>query len=165
MAELELTRDREDRRLYTLAGVGSLRLEGLMSRSATANADGETWRIARAGLWGRKIQAAGADGSLAGEFDPRAIRRGGELRWRGQVFELRPASHWRERYALARGDAELAVIEGKGWGRRPVKVQTAGGEAIDPGLLLFAAYVVRGLADDSSAGAAAAASSTAATTS
>jgi hypothetical protein len=35
---------------------------------------------------------------------------------------LRPASRWRERYALAEGDHELAVFEGKGWGRRPVKI-------------------------------------------
>jgi hypothetical protein len=101
MAELELTRSREDRRLYVLDGLGSLRLEGLMSRRATATAAGATWRIGRAGFWGRGVQAFGSANTLVGEFDPRAIRRGGELRWNGRLLELRPASPSRERYALA----------------------------------------------------------------
>jgi hypothetical protein len=29
---------------------------------------------------------------------------------------LRPTSRWRERYALADGDHELAVFDGKRWG-------------------------------------------------
>ena len=40
MADLELTRSRDDRRLYELAGLGTLRLEGLFSRRATAEAGG-----------------------------------------------------------------------------------------------------------------------------
>ena len=66
---------------------------------------------------------------------------------------LRPASRWRERHALADGDRELAVFEGKGWGRRPVKVTTDDPAALDPGLLLFAAFLVRGLAEDAGAAA------------
>ncbi len=76
------------------------------------------------------------------------MRRGGTLRWVGSEFALRPASSWRERYALADGDRELAVIEGKGWGRRPVKIIVDDSEPIEPGLLLFTAFVVRGLAED-----------------
>jgi hypothetical protein len=71
---------------------------------------------------------------------------------------LRPASRWRERYALADGDHELAVFEGKGWGRRPVKITVDDPRAPDPGLLLFAAFVVRGLGEDASAAAGATAS-------
>ena len=56
--------------------------------------------------------------------------------------------------ALADGDRELATFDGKGWGRRPVRV-TIGGEASEPGLVLFAAFVVRGLAEDASTAAAA----------
>ena len=74
---------------------------------------------------------------------------------------MRPASSWRDRYALADGDRELAILEGKSWGRRPVKFALDDPEAVDAGLLLFAAFVVRGLAED--AGASAAGASVAAT--
>ena len=137
-----------------------------MSRRATATAGGATWRIARAGFFGRTIQAFTAGDAVAGEFDPRAIRRGGELRWGAHVFELRPAAAWRERYALADGADELAVIEGKSWGRQPVKVEILAAGRLEPGLLLFAAFVVRSLADDAAAVAgSSAATSSAATTS
>ena len=49
MKELELTRTAHDRRLYTLEGVGTIRLEGMFSNSATAHAGDETWRITRRG--------------------------------------------------------------------------------------------------------------------
>jgi hypothetical protein len=165
MAVIELTRSREDRRLYELGPLGSLRLEGLLSRRATATSAGMTWRIGRAGMFGRHIYALGSGGAVVGEFEPRAIRRGGELRWSNQSFELRPASSWRERYALAVGDQELALFEGKGWGRRPVKLEILRPEGIEPGLLLFTAFVVRGLAEDASATAGATVASTSATTS
>ena len=42
----------------------------------------------------------------------------------------------------------VAVFDGKGWGRRPVKVSVDDPEALEAGLLLFAAFVVRGLAAD-----------------
>jgi hypothetical protein len=71
---------------------------------------------------------------------------------------LRPAGRWRERFALAEDDHELAVFEGKGWGRRPVKITVDDPGALDPGLLLFAAFVVRGLGEDASAAAGATAS-------
>jgi hypothetical protein len=158
--DLELTRTPGDRRLYTLEGVGTLRLQGFVSRTATAEADGMRWRIARRGLLQRRIEAIDATGTLVGEFEPRSLRRGGVLRWSDHEFELRPASNWRERYALAEGMRELALLDGKGWGRRPVKVSVDEPEAVDPGLLLFAAFVVRGLAED--ANTAAAAGSTAA---
>src|SRR4051812_35341815 len=64
----------------------------------------------------------------------------------GRELTLRPASSWRERYALAEGERELVLIDGKSWGRRPVKVTLADPTAIEPGLLLFAAFIVRQLA-------------------
>ena len=75
------------------------------------------------------------------------------LHWNNQSFELRPASNWRERYALATGDVEVAVFAGKGWGKRPVEAEILGPEGIEPGLLLFTAFVVRSLAEDASAAA------------
>jgi hypothetical protein len=162
MVDLELTRTPGDRRLYTLAGVGTLRLGGFASRTATAEAAGTSWRIARRGFWRRRIEATDATGTPAGEFEPRTLRRGGTVRWGGRELELRPASSWRERYALADGTREIAVLDGKGWGRRPVKVTLDDSDAVEPGLLLFATFVVRGLAEDagSAAGATAAATTT-----
>jgi hypothetical protein len=162
MVDLELTRTRDDRRLYALERVGTLRLQGFASRGATVQADGSSWRIARRGFWQRLIEATDASGTVVGEYEPRSVRRGGTVRWAGRDLVLRPASSWRERYALADGDRELAVLDGKGWGRRPVKVTVDDAEPVDPGLLLFAAFIVRGLAEDagSAAGAGAATAAT-----
>jgi hypothetical protein len=63
---------------------------------------------------------------------------------------------WRERYALADGDREIALLDGKSWGRRPVTITVDEHNALDPGLLLYAAFIVRTLASDDSAGAVAA---------
>jgi hypothetical protein len=162
MAELELTRTPNDRRLYVLEGVGTLRLLGFGSRAARAEVDGRSWEFARRRWWQRGIHATdSATGAVVAEFEPRTVRRGGALRWAGRELSLRPASAWRERYALADGDRELAILDGKGWGRRPVKVDVDDLDAVDPGLLLFATFVVRGLAEDA---AGAASGSTAAAT-
>src|SRR4051794_9308886 len=46
MIELELTRDKKDRRLYRLAGIGTVRLEGWFARTGSAEADdGRSWRF------------------------------------------------------------------------------------------------------------------------
>jgi hypothetical protein len=160
MADLELSRSQADRRLYVLDGIGTLRFEGLFSRKATADADGARWRFARTGFWGRRIEATDAEGTPVGEFLPRSLRRGGTIRWAGRELVMRPASGWRERYALVQGEQELALLDGKSWGRRPVSISLEDPTAVEPGLLLFAAFVARGLAEDA-AGAAAAAASTA----
>jgi hypothetical protein len=161
MADLELKRIPGDRRLYALEGVGTLRLKGFASRGATAEAGGRAWRIAHRRFWQRVTQAADEAGTAVGEFEPRNLRRGGTLGWAGRELTLRPASRWRERYALVEGDRELAVLDGKGWGRRPVKVTVDDPGAIEPGLLLFTAFVVRGLAEDAGGAASAGAGATA----
>jgi hypothetical protein len=156
MAELELTRSGDDRRRYEVDGVGALRLGGFLSRGATAEAGAAEWSFARRGFWQQTVEATDATGDVVGSFQPGKLRRGGALRWGGRDLVLRPASRWRERYALVDGDRELAALEGKGWGKRPVKIAVDDPRAVDPGLLLFATFVVRGLAED--AGAAAGAS-------
>jgi hypothetical protein len=161
MAELELTRARNDRRLYTLDGVGTLRLEGLTAGNATAEAGADSWRIARRGFWRRLVEATDTTGTTVGEFEPNSLRRGGTLRWAGRELALRPTSSWRERYALADGERELAVLDGKSWGRQPVKVTVDDSQGVEPGLLLFAAFVVRGLAAAADSAAAAGASTAA----
>jgi hypothetical protein len=121
----------------------------VLSRSAIATASrGGSWSFDRPSLWRRTIEAHDAAGTIVGYFDRRTIRRGGAVTWRGRDFELRPASAWRERYALADGDRELAVLDGKGWGKRPVKVNMDDPNAVEPGLLLFAVFLVRRLAED-----------------
>ena len=137
-----------------------LRLKGIAARAATAEADGRTWQIAHRRFWQRGIQATDEAGTVVGEFEPRNLRRGGMLRWSGRELTLRPASRWRERYALADDDRELAVLDGKGWGRRPVKVTVDDPPAVEPGLLLFVTFVVRGRAEDAAAAAATAGATT-----
>jgi len=160
MPDLELTRTREDRRRYALHGVGTLRLEGFLARRATAEAAAATWSLHRVGFWRTRMEAADAMGTVVGTFEARTVKRGGTLRWGGRELTLRPASMWKERYALADGDREIAILDGKGWGKRPVRVTVEDAAAVEPGLLLFAAFVVRGLAED--AGGATGASSSAA---
>ena len=153
MEDLELKRTEGDRRLYVLDGVGSLRLEGVGGRTATAEAGGLSWQITRRGFWRRVLEATDGADRVVGEFEPRGLRRGGTLRWAGHELMLRPASHWRERYALVDGERELALFDGKGWGRSPVRISIDRAAAVEPGLLLFTAFVVRGLAADAGAAA------------
>jgi hypothetical protein len=163
--ELELTRTREDRKVYALEGVGTLRLGGWLSRGATAQAEDRSWTITRRGVFAPTTEATDEAGAVAGTFHGRGIKRGGTLTWDGRELALRPASMWRERYALADGERELAVFDGKGWGKRPVAVRVDDPSAIDPGLLLFTAFVVRSLAEDASATAGGAATTSVAATS
>jgi hypothetical protein len=151
MIDLELTRKPGERRVYVLNGVGTLRLQGVASQRATAEADGESWRFGRRRFWSRATEATDASGAVVGEFEPRTVRRGGVVRWAGRELALRPSSSWRERYVLVDGDRELAILDGKSWGERPVKVSVQDLAAVEPELLLFAAFVVRRLADDAAA--------------
>jgi len=110
MADLELTRTPEDRRRYALDGVGTVRRNGFLSRTATAEANGRTWQFAGRGFWRRGVIARDAAGTIVGEFEPRGMRRGGRVRWADRELALRPASAWRDRYALADGERELAPV-------------------------------------------------------
>lgn len=157
MPELELTRCAEDRRLYELAGVGTFRMKGWSSRAASAETNGRRWEIARRGLFSRMVKATDEAGRSVGQFSARGMHRGGPLHWNDRELDVHPTSRWRQRYALADGDRELAVFDAKGWGRRTVRVTLDDPSALDPGLLLFTAFVVGGLAKDASTGAALAA--------
>src|SRR5262249_47327981 len=124
MVQLELTRSPDDRRRYEIDGVGALRLAGAFSRRATAEAGGASWSFDPRGLWQRTIEASDAAGTVVGSFEGRSWgRRGGRLSWRDRELELRRASYWKDRYALVEGERELAVLEGKDWGKRPVKLE------------------------------------------
>jgi hypothetical protein len=144
--ELELVRAKGDRRLYALGGVGTLRLEGVFGWNATATAGSASWRISR-GILTRRIEAIDALGEVIGDFHGRLLSSGGALRWGTRELTLRRSSVLRERYALADGVHELAHFEVKSWGRRPVHVRVDA-STVDPGLLLFAVFVVRAAASD-----------------
>jgi hypothetical protein len=149
MIDLELTRLPSHRRTYRLKGIGTVRLEGWSGRTGSAQADDDqAWRFTRRGLWKRIIDAHDATGARVGEFTPRDLRRGGRLRWGTRELTLRPVG-LRERYALAENGHDLALLSGKGWGTRPVRITVADPNAIAPGLLLFAAFAVHQLAGDS----------------
>lgn len=161
MAELELTRSDDDRRLYRISGVGELHFEGLLARRATARAGGGVWSFRPVGMWKTTFHASGPGGIGAGSFTRTKLRRGGSLRWGVRDFQLRVASRWRERYALVDQGSELAVFDAKSWGKRPVKILIDDPGLVQPGLLLFAAFTVRQLAGDADATTASAAATAA----
>lgn len=151
MTELELTRAPKDRRLYLLEGFGTVRLEGWFGRTGSAAAEvGRSWRFSRRGLFGRVIEARDVAANIVGEFTPRDIRRGGKLRWGARELRLQPVG-LRERYVLGEDGRDLALLDARGWGKRPVKITLAvQPAAIDAGLLLFSAFVAHQMAGDSS---------------
>jgi hypothetical protein len=161
MPELELTRSRDDRRTYVLEEVGTVRVGGWLGGPATIDVAGERWEVRRRGILRRVTEATDAAGAVVGRFGPQGWRRGGPLWWGVRELALTPSSMWRERYALTEGARELASLEGKGWGSRPVRIAVDDLAAVDPALLLFAALVVRSLAED--AGSSSAATTSAAT--
>lgn len=155
MAELEFIRHPDDRRCLEAAGLGRFRLEGWSKRSAAAQARDGTWTFRRTGVWTRASTAVDSAGTVVGEFTSRRIGRGGTLRWSGRDYALAPDSFWKQRYAIADGGTVLATIEAKGRGRRPVRLSIDDLDAVPAGLLLFAAFVVRALAEHASSSASA----------
>ena len=141
-ATLQLTPIPGDRRLYALDGVGTLRLTGWASRTATAEAGGLAWQMTYRGLIQPVIQAADAAGDVTGEFRGRTPHRGGLLQWADRELTVRPDSLWLERYVLIEDDRRLATIEAKGWSRQPVNLRVDGAAELQPGLLLVAVFVV-----------------------
>ena len=128
--DLDLVRVPGDRRLYALPGFGTLRLQGLLGRAALAQSDAGSWKLARRGFWQREVVATDEAGTICGSFDPRSIRRGGTLRFADRELTLRPVSSWRERYELVERERRLALLDGKGFGKRPVRVTIEdGGQA------------------------------------
>ena len=152
MTEFELSRAPGDRRLYSIPGVGTLRDDGFRAGTTTAtSADGEaSWTFSKHGFWRRTIHATDAGGAVIGEFTGRTLSRGGDLRWDGRDMTVDATSVWRSRFALVEDGRDLVVLDAKGWGKRPVIMTVEEPGAVEPGLLLFATFVVRRIASDSS---------------
>jgi len=148
---LRLTRSSDDQRLYALEELGTLHLDspdGERSRLATAAAGDRRWHLAHVGPFMNTIHAVDATGAVVGRYDDAGLREGGGLLWSRRSFAMRCASRRRDRYTLVEGDSELAMIWARNWGSHPVRVVGDDLSALDPGLLLFAAFVVRVLAEE-----------------
>lgn len=126
MPVLELTRTPNDRRLYSLSGIGTVRLEGLFSNSATVEEGTHSWHLNRRGFWQRVIEATDASGASAGQFVPRDIRRGGTLRW--EVASSRCAQSARYASATysasATSSSSMARAGAADWSRSPSRHPT-----------------------------------------
>lgn len=150
-----LTRDPEDKKRYVLDGVGALRRHGRLSSAATLTAvDGSAWEARRQGWRMRPVFTDPVGGEAARFASSRAFKRGGELVVGSASYSLRPSSRWKERYALARGEQELATIEAGGWSGTRIRVDVEGD--VEPLVLLAACWLVRQFADDSASAASAA---------
>ena len=158
MATLALTRSREDRKRYDLAGYGSLRRTSLTGSRGEVRPDGGTQlRTERTGILRPVLRATDDVGSVVGEFRATGLGSSGDLTWRGESLRLRSTSWLRARYVLERAGDALVRLEVKGWGREPVRVDVVD-LATEPALVLFAVAVARNVSADSDGGGAAAVS-------
>jgi hypothetical protein len=154
MPELRLTRSPEDRKLFVLAGVGTIRNGSWFQRSAELCAEtGTSWQVDRKGFRARPVFTDGAGGEPARFEGYGTFKRGGKLTTAdGATYELKPSSHFKERYALAAEGRELATIEASGWSaKRPVTVELGGETEVDDLVLLAACWLVQQYAQDSAA--------------
>lgn len=144
MRQTELTQTEGG--LWVLPGVGTLRRTGRVSRAATAEAGGRRWQIVRYGIVRTGFTATDESGAPAGELRNPLMKRSETLRWMGRVLALRYED---AHYALIDGGRSLARMAPTAAGKRPLDVALED-EAADPGLLLFAAFIVQAYADDAS---------------
>jgi hypothetical protein len=145
---IELSRDPADGDRWVLDGVGTLRRTGRVSRAATAEAGGARWQIVRRG-WVRSGFAAtdASTGAVVGELAGRFLKRGETLRWADRDLALRGDGG--DGYVLLDGQRRLAVMTPQRAGRRSLDVVVED-PTVDPGLLLFMAFVVQAYSDDAS---------------
>ena len=149
MTAMELTCDLADGDLWVLAGVGTLRRTGRISRAATAEAGGRSWAIVRFGWVRPGFRAADETGATVGELPGRLMGRGATLRWGDRELSLRPDAARSGGYVLRDGERSLATMAPKREGKRPLDV-TVDDRTVGPGLLLFMAFVVQAYSDDAS---------------
>jgi hypothetical protein len=145
---MQLVRDAADGDLWVLDGVGTLRRTGRVSRAATAEAGGARWQIVRHG-WVRPGFAAtdAATGAVVGELPGQWLGRGERLRWSDRDLVLRGAGG--DGHALFDGERRLAAMTPRRAGKRRLDV-VVDDPGVEPGLLLFMAFVVQAYSDDTS---------------
>jgi hypothetical protein len=164
---VELRLRRGDRRRFTLETVsgepiGTMRLHGLASNTATAEAGGAGWTFTRR-LLSSAAHATNAAGAEVGTWLPRTIRRGGTFSWEGHPVILSPNSSWREDYTLHSGDLVTATVTRPTCGSRSVRFTVSSTDSMPGGFLLFVAFVVLRIADDTTNAAATVAATTSTT--
>ncbi len=155
MTELPLTRSTDDRRRFEIDGVGALRRFGLFARGAELRTvTGRTLRARPRGWPGRRSEATDEAGGVVGEFELAwRMRRSGTLTWQGLPHQVTTESSWRNRYLLSRDDRPLLSVRCRGWGRTPATL-TVHDRSLDPGLVLFTAWLVQQFVEsDAAAGA------------
>jgi hypothetical protein len=142
VTELTLLRSPDDRRVLMLEGVGTLRIEGLNRKRATAEAGGRRYSL-RGRLASRGVDVSDEQGAPAGSYEQSPWHGGGVLEVRGQELRLRMrAGLWSPRYAVVNGGCELAVLQRRR-SLRPLVVTVDDGAALDPLVLLLALFVAR----------------------
>lgn len=145
MTELQLARSADDRQLYELAGIGTLRMVGTLAPSGLAQAGERAWQITWRGIFRNIIRACDESGQLVGEWQAFRLQRNGPLHWSGRVLTLRSEAAVRNRWALLDGERRLATFGGKGWGARQMAVTIDDDDDDDaaalaePGLVLSSA--------------------------
>ena len=149
MTATELTCDLADGDRWVLAGVGTLRRTGRISRAATAEAGGRSWSIVRFGWVRTGFRAADETRATVGELPGRLMRRSETLRWGDRALTLRPDEGHPGGYVLRDGDRPLATMAPEREGKRPLK-GVVEDPAVEAGLLLFMAFVVQAYSDDAS---------------
>lgn len=150
MVDLELTRSREDRRRFDLPGFGSVRKLGLFGSAVEITTAEVVLRTERRGVFRTVVEARDQSGAIVGDFRSNALATGGQVRWRGESFELRSERWWGTRYVLTRADRPVLRLRCSGWGgRKPVTV-TLEETGTDPALVLFLTAVVQTVVSDSS---------------
>jgi hypothetical protein len=128
--------------LYVADKIGTLCVAGWTCRTATAQAGGRIWQITRRGIWPVSIQATDAAGDVIGEFSGGRLDQSMTLRWSNRELVLwsnGPSDH---RYVLIDGDRALTTIDGDHLSKRSPTISITDAGDTDPGLLLFAVYVV-----------------------
>ena len=152
-----LTRSRNDRRLYELGSLGSLRLKGWFLRAADARTETESFTVSKTKTFDATVVATDSTAEQLGVFRPRSLRGGGTLEWRGTTYDLSHDAMLAERYSLMDGERVLAEVYARGWWgwgtKRPVELTVH--DDRDRALLLFVTFVVRTIANQRNSDAAA----------
>lgn len=149
MRQVELLQDPGDKDRWVLPGVGSFLRTGRVSRAATAEAGERRWSIKRFGLVRTGFNASDEAGTVVGEVRNPISGRSDRLRWAGCDLRLVRDGPRLWGYALCDGDRRLAVMTPKRRGRRQLDVVLED-PSVDPGLLLFQAFIAQAYEDDAS---------------
>jgi hypothetical protein len=146
VTDLVLTRSADDKRRYELAGYGSIRRIGWLTRYAeirTPDGFERTTTQSPTGKFARLVEASGSPDDVVAEYErTRWVDHGGTVTWRGLPFDLAVESHWRHRFLLSRNGVEAVRVTCRGWGRKPAVVEVLE-PSLEPALVLFTVWLAQ----------------------